>query len=105
MTPRRIKLTPAQARSRFEDLLDWVVRTDRAVIIERPGEGDAALIAADELLNLLEHVRVLAPPENARGLIEAEDQVARGEVVAVGPGELEALAGAAGRGEIDAVLG
>jgi len=66
-----IQTTYTQARAQLASLLDEVTNNREIVIIQRRGEEDVALIAADELAGLLETVHLLRSPKNAERLLTA----------------------------------
>lgn len=66
-----IQTTYTQARANLAALLDEVTANREVVIIQRRGEEDVALIAADELTSLLETVHLLRSPANAERLLAA----------------------------------
>lgn len=66
-----IQTTYTQARAQLATLLDRVTQNREVVIIQRRGEDDVALIAADELTGLLETVQLLRSPVNAERLLTA----------------------------------
>ena len=66
-----VKTTYTQARTQLATLLDKVVNNREIVIIQRRGSDDVALIAADELISLLETVHLLRSPKNAERLLTA----------------------------------
>lgn len=66
-----IQASYAQASARLNDFLDEATHNREIVIIQRPGEEDVALIAADELAGLLETAHLLRSPANAERLLTA----------------------------------
>lgn len=66
-----IQTTYTQARAQLASLLDEVTNNREIVIIQRRGEEDVALIAADELAGLLETAHLLRSPKNAERLLTA----------------------------------
>jgi antitoxin YefM len=66
-----IQTTYTQARANFATLLDSVTDDREVVIIQRRGNADVALIAADELQSLLETAHLLRSPANAERLFAA----------------------------------
>jgi antitoxin YefM len=64
-----IQTTYTQARAQLATLLDQVTNNREIVIIQRRGEEDVALIAADELAGLLETVHLIRSPANADRLL------------------------------------
>jgi len=63
--------TYTRARANLASLCDDVTTTREAVIIQRRGARDVALVAADELGSLMETAHLLRSPKNARRLITA----------------------------------
>ncbi len=72
-----IQTTYTQARAQLASLLEEVTNNREIVIIQRRGEEDVALIAADELTGLLEAVHLLRSPKNAERLLTALARVPR----------------------------
>jgi len=66
-----IQTTYTQARNGLAKLLDQVTHNREVVIIQRRGEEDVALIAADELESLVETAYLLRSPANAERLLAA----------------------------------
>ncbi len=66
-----IQTTYTQARAQLASLLDAATNDREIIIIQRRGEEDVALIAADELAGLLETVHLLRFPHNAQRLLTA----------------------------------
>jgi antitoxin YefM len=66
-----IQTTYTQARAQLASLLDAATNDREIIIIQRRGEEDVALIAADELAGLLETVHLLRSPHNAERLLTA----------------------------------
>ena len=85
--------TYTQARERLESLMDQVTDTREPVLIRRRGREPVALVAADELASWLETAYLLRSPKNARGLLEASEQVNRGEGETMDVSELRARLG------------
>jgi antitoxin YefM len=63
--------TYTQARAQLASLLDAATNDREIIIIQRRGEEDVALIAANELAGLLETVHLLRSPRNAERLLAA----------------------------------
>jgi antitoxin YefM len=63
--------TYTSARDNLKTLLDEAVSSREPVIIRRRGKGDVALIAADELVGLMETAHLLRSPKNAERLLRA----------------------------------
>lgn len=64
-----IQTTYSHARARLATLLDEVTDNRETVIIQRRGREDVAMIAADELADILEAAHLLRSPENASRLL------------------------------------
>ena len=64
-------VTYSQARQSFKSLMDHAVQDRDIVMVRRRQGGDVALIAADELENLLEAAHLLRSPRNAERLLQA----------------------------------
>jgi len=76
-----IQASYSQASARLNDFLDEATHNREIVIIQRPGEEDVALIAADELAGLLETAHLLRSPANAERLLTALARVRQGQGV------------------------
>lgn len=74
-----IQTTYTQARAQLASLLESATNDREIIIIQRRGEEDVALIAADELAGLLETVRLLRSPRNAERLLTALARARTGE--------------------------
>ena len=72
-TSLAIQTTYTQARAQLASLLDQVTKNRGAVIIQRRGCKDVAMITADELGGILETARLLRSPENGKRLFTAPD--------------------------------
>lgn len=83
-----IQLTYTQARAQLASLLEAATNDREIIIIQRRGEEDVALIAADELAGLLETVHLLRSPRNAERLLTALARARTGEGL---PQTLDAL--------------
>ncbi len=66
-----IQVSHTHARANFAALCDTVIEDQEVVIIRRQGAADVALIAADELVSLLETAYLLRSPANVRRLLAA----------------------------------
>lgn len=66
-----IQTTYTQARDGLAKLLDQVTHNREVVIIQRRGEEEVAMIAADELQSLMETAYLLRSPANAERLLSA----------------------------------
>ena len=73
-----IQTTYTNARAKFASLIDEVTKNREVVIIQRRGSEDVAMIAADELLGLLETAHLLRSPNNTKRLLSALDRVRKG---------------------------
>ena len=71
--------TYAQARTNLAALGDEVTQNREVVIVERRGAEPIALIAADELVGLMETVHLLRSPRNAERLLRALTRVRQEE--------------------------
>lgn len=58
-----------QANAKLAHFLDEATHNREVIIIQREGEEDVALIAADELAGLLETAHLLRSPANAERLL------------------------------------
>ena len=66
-----IQTTYTKARANLAKLCDQVAENREIVIINRRGNEDVVLVAADELSSLLETAHLLRSPKNARRLLAA----------------------------------
>ena len=66
-----IQTTYTKARANFAKLCDEVAENREIVIINRRGNEDVALVAADELSSLIETAHLLRSPKNAQRLLSA----------------------------------
>lgn len=66
-----IQTTYTKARANFAKLCTSVAENREIVIINRRGNEDVAMIAADELSSLLETAHLLRSPKNAQRLLTA----------------------------------
>ena len=66
-----VHVSYTHARKNFVALCDVVIDDVETVIISRRGAADVALVAADELVSLLETAYLLRSPANARRLLAA----------------------------------
>ena len=66
-----IQTTYTKARANFAKLCNEVAENREIVIINRRGNEDVALMAADELSSLIETAHLLRSPKNARRLLSA----------------------------------
>ncbi len=74
-----IQTSYSQASTRLADFLDEATHNREIVIIQRQGEEDVALIAADELAGLLETAHLLRSPANAERLLATLERVRQGQ--------------------------
>lgn len=68
-----MQVTYTKARENLASLLDLAVQDREVIVIERRGKQDVALIAADELVSLIETAYLLRSPVNAKRLLDALD--------------------------------
>jgi len=66
-----IQTTYTNARANLAKLCDEVAENREIVIINRRGNEDVALVAADELSSLIETAHLLRSPRNAQRLLAA----------------------------------
>ena len=66
-----IQTTYTKARANFAKLCSEVAENREIVIINRRGNEDVALVAADELSSLIETAHLLRSPKNAQRLLSA----------------------------------
>lgn len=66
-----IETTYSQARASLATLCNKVSEDRDVVIIRRRNAADVALVAADELANLMETAHLLRSPKNAERLLAA----------------------------------
>jgi len=76
-----IHTTYSDARARLAELLDKVADDRETVIITRRRKPAVALIAADELENIMTTLHLLRSPANARRLFDAIEGSERGDVI------------------------
>ena len=69
-----IQTTYTNARANLASLCSQVAENREVVIINRRGNQDVALIAADELASLIETAHLLRSPRNAQRLLAALDR-------------------------------
>jgi antitoxin YefM len=82
------EVTYSKARQRLASILDEVTQDREIFIINRRNGESAALIAADELVGLLETAHLLKSPANARRLLNALSRALKGEGEALSVDEL-----------------
>ncbi len=68
-------------RDRFSEYVDRVEQQHERVVVTRNGRPAAVLMSPDDLDSLEETLAVLADHDVVRALREAEDEIARGDVV------------------------
>ena len=66
-----IQTTYTKARANFAKLCNQVAENREIIIINRRGNEDIALVAADELSSLIETAHLLRSPKNAQRLLAA----------------------------------
>ena len=66
-----IQTTYTKARANLAKLCNEVAENREIVIINRRGNEDIALVAADELASLIETAHLLRSPKNAQRLLAA----------------------------------
>jgi antitoxin YefM len=76
--PQKIDYTEAKAN--LDKLCNQVISSRDVVIIERGGNENVALIAADELSSINETLYLLSSPENATRLFAALEEVKSGNL-------------------------
>jgi antitoxin YefM len=74
------KVNYAKAQASLDELCNQVVLSRDAVIIEREGSENVALIAADELISMKETLYLLSSPENAAHLFAALEEAESGKL-------------------------
>ena len=74
-----IQTSYSQASTQLAYFLDEATHNREIVIIQRQGEEDVALIAADELAGLLETAHLLRSPTNAKRLLATLERVRQGQ--------------------------
>jgi antitoxin YefM len=74
------KINYSEAQAKLDELCTQVVSSHDAVIIEREGGENVALIAADELISMKETLHLLSSPENAFRLFAALEEVESGNL-------------------------
>lgn len=75
-----IQTTYTQARAELAKLLDQVTHNREVVVISRRGEEEVAMIAASELVSLMETAYLLRAPANAERLLSALGRALKNEV-------------------------
>jgi antitoxin YefM len=74
-----IHTTYTQARAGLAKLLERVTHEREVVIIQRRGQDDVAVIAAEELVGLMETAYLLRSPHNAERLLTALGRALKNE--------------------------
>jgi antitoxin YefM len=69
-------------RQNLASILDESIADRSVIIVTRQGKEDVAILAADELSNLLETLHLFRSPENAQKLLSA---MARADAIANQP--------------------
>ena len=69
-------------RQNLASILDEAIADRSVIIVTRQGKEDVAILAADELSNLLETLHLFRSPENAQKLLAA---MARADAIADQP--------------------
>src|ERR1041384_1857671 len=86
-----IQTTYTKARANFARLCNQVAEDREIVIINRRGNEDVALVAADEFSSLIEMAHLLRSPKNAQRLLAALNRARSSKV------KLQASPNCAGR--------
>lgn len=73
-----IQTTYTQARAQLASLIDEATKNREVVIIRRRGSEDVAIIAADELVSILETAHLVRSPANAARLLTTLERVRKG---------------------------
>ena len=66
-----IVTTYSQAREQLKSLMDRAVDDREVILVHRRSGGDVAMIAADELMGLVETAHLLRSEKNAQRLLAA----------------------------------
>ena len=66
-----IETTYSQAREQLKSLMDRAVDDREVILVRRRSGGDVAMIAADELMGLVETAHLLRSEKNAQRLLAA----------------------------------
>jgi antitoxin YefM len=74
-----VHTTYTQARAGLAKLLERVTREREVVVIQRRGQDDVAMIAAEELAGLMETAYLLRSPRNAERLLAALGRALKNE--------------------------
>jgi antitoxin YefM len=77
-----IQTTYTKARANFARLCSQAAENREIIIINRRGNEDVALVAADELASLLETAHLLRSPKNAKRLLTALNRARSGRTKA-----------------------
>jgi antitoxin YefM len=73
-----LQTTYTNARANFAGLCDEVIQNQEIVLIRRRKGSNVAMIAADELLSLVESAHLLRSPKNAARLLSALERALKG---------------------------
>ena len=75
-------MTPlTEVRNRLSEIVDNVVATGSDLVITRHGRPSAVIVGHDEYEALLETLNILSDPETMADLVEAEADMATGNLV------------------------
>lgn len=74
-----IQTTYSHARAHLANFLDAVTQNREVILIQRRGQPDVAMIAADELTSLMETAYLLRSPANAERLLTALNRALKEE--------------------------
>ena len=61
-------------RQNLASILDEAIRDRNVIVVTRQGKEDVAILAADELANILETLHLFRSPANAQKLIAAMER-------------------------------
>jgi len=86
-------ITYTAARARFASLCDSAASSREAIVIQRRGAEDVALICAAELRGILETAHLLRAPRNAKRLLTAVRRARRRGLKAKSVGQLRHAVG------------
>jgi antitoxin YefM len=90
-----IRTTYTDARARFAELLDAVVKDRETVVIQRRRSEDVVMVAADEFASLYETAHLLRSPRNAARLLKALERALGDQGTQLTPDELRREVGLA----------
>jgi antitoxin YefM len=74
-----METTYTYVRDHLAELWDKATATCEPVIVKRRGHPDIAIIAADELRSMMATLHLISSPANARWLLQAMEELDRGE--------------------------